>query len=75
MRVLHAAEFGALPAIDAGSFRSDAKFVGPAGDEILFAGKARYPERVNDIDAFELEAHVAPDRNMDFVCSLEALLG
>ena len=38
-----------------------------------FAGEARHPERVNDVDAFELEADVAPDRNMDFVRGLEAL--
>jgi len=67
--------FRALSAVDAGPFRPDAELVGPARNEILFAGKARHPERVNDIDALELKANVTPARNMDFVRSLKPLIG
>src|SRR3954469_11829730 len=71
--VLQAAKFRALTAIDARTLRPQGKFIGTAGDEVLFARETRHPERVNDINAFELQAHVTPDRNMDFVRRLKAL--
>src|SRR4051794_8392066 len=74
MRVLHAAEFCTLPAIDAGPVRSNAQFVGATGNEILLAGEAWHPERVNDISTFKLKAHAAPDGDMDFVRGLEPLV-
>ena len=43
MGMLHAAEFGALPAVDAGSFRPNGEFVGTAGDEILLCRRGSAP--------------------------------
>ena len=39
----------------------DGELVGTARNQVLFARKARYPKRVNHIEAFELETHIAPD--------------
>ena len=51
------------------------EFVGAAGNQILLAGKARHPERMDDVETFELKAHIAPDRDVDFVRGLETLSG
>src|SRR5947209_18920838 len=74
MCMLHAAEFRALTAINPGALSPNTELVRPARDEILFACEARHPERVNNVDSFELKAHIATDGDMNFVRRLEPLL-
>ena len=70
--VLDAAELRALPAVDARALGANGEFVEPSRDQVLLAGEARYPERMNDIGAFKLETNVLADRDVNFICGLEA---
>ena len=74
MRVLHAAEFRTLPAIDAGAVRRMLNSLGRPGTRSCLPAKAGHPERVNDINTFKLKAHVTSDGDMDFVRGLEPLV-
>src|ERR1700712_2094777 len=72
--MLQTAEFGTLAAIDASTLGTDREFVRASGDKILLPGKTRDPERMNDIQTFQLQAHLASDRDMNFVCGLKTLV-
>src|SRR3954447_22156559 len=71
--MLQPAEFRALAAIDASALGADGKFIRSSRHEILLAGKARHPEGVNDVETFELQTNLAPDRDVNFVRGLETL--
>src|SRR3954467_9292568 len=60
--VLQSAELRALSAIDTGSIRADRQLVVTPRDEVLLAGKTRYPEGVDDVHALQRNANVASDR-------------
>src|SRR5476649_502025 len=67
MRMLRTAKLRALPAIDAGSIGLKPLFVGLAWNRLGLAGQPGYPERVDNIGAFQLEPHGFTGGNMDLV--------
>ncbi len=66
-RVLSAAVFGALAAINAGCRGSEGITVDPARDHIELAGKIWNPEAVNDIPRFQDELDGSIYGNPNFV--------
>src|SRR3954451_18155939 len=56
--MLQTTEFRALAAINAGTLGPDGNLVAAARNQILFAGEARYPERMDDIGALKQKSHI-----------------
>ena len=74
VRVLRAAEFGALAAIDADLASGAMRDVGvAAGDQVLLAGEVRHPEAVDDVVGLEHDARRHADRQVKLVRGAEGL--
>ena len=71
MRVLQAAELGALPAIDAWPIDGEDKRITTAGYEVLFACQVRNPEGMDNILCLQFHAHGPPDWHVQFIGSGE----
>ena len=67
VRVLRAAELGALAAVDARAVGLQPGDVGLAGDDVGLAGQLRDPEGVDHVRAGQLDAHRPADRDVDLV--------
>ena len=62
-----AAEFGALPAIQAGLARQQLDVGRAAGDQILLAGEVGHPEAVDDVVGLKRDLGRDADRQMKLV--------
>src|SRR5436305_6803032 len=67
LRVLIAAELGALTPVNAGRVRSEPGNGLMSWNEILFSREIRRPEAVNDVCRSHLQQHRAANWNMDLV--------
>src|SRR3954452_13356948 len=65
--MLQATEFGALPAIQADTLGPDGNLVAATRNQVLLAGEARHPERMDDVGALKQKSHIDSDRNVNFV--------
>src|SRR4051794_12332237 len=59
--MLQTTEFGALPAIHADTLGPDGNLVAAARNQILLTGKARHPERMDDVGALKQKSHIDSD--------------
>ena len=71
MRVLLAAELGALAAIRAGLARLQPGDIGLVRDQIELVAERRHPERMDHIICVHLELHRLADRDVDLVRGVE----
>src|SRR6476661_1387708 len=71
--MLDPAEFGALPAEDAGLLRHDGDVVVAAGNEVLLAAEARHPEAVDYVVRFQIDVRGHAHGKMKLVSGPEAL--
>src|SRR5215207_8335232 len=74
VRVLQAAKFGTLAAIDTGFICLDHNLVDTGGNQIHLPMKLRDPEAVNDIGGLKLNFHRYSHRNVDFVGSCNSFV-